>query len=427
MSQLLHRPLRAFAVYSLVVLACSIPAYYLIVDDIWQKELDEHNHNLAIRTEKGLNEMAPDDAEIGEIISLWNHVQPGTFLRPAQTREVRPDSMYTITRPELENPDETDRFRCLSTYIHIHGQPYELIVETNIEESNETFTAIAVITLLFFVLLVGGFLFINRRISRQIWRPFRRTLDQLRSFDLNHHHPVQFEPTGIREFAELHDTLKKLIDRNISVFRQQKEFTENVSHELQTPLALIKSQLDLLLQDPSLSRRQSERIESLHRSFSRLSRINQNLLLLAKIENGQFPLYEPVDMPEILAHSLEFLEEHITGKQITVQAEITPHVIVTGNKSLAEILVSNLLLNAIRHNIPSGTLSITLQKHILIIANTGEAPLQQENLFRRFMTASVHTPGSGLGLSIIRQICHVHQWEVGYDFRDGMHIFSVRF
>lgn len=428
MSKLLNRPLKAFTLYALLVLACSIPVYYFIVDYIWRHELDEYNEIVKSRIESGLNKLSLDEEEWKQTIALWNKTQPGTKIEKSLLEESRPDSIYTIMR-QKQSADEEDleRYRGLSTYIKVQGDLYHLTIEINVEEAHETVFAIAAVTMFFFIILLAGFVILNRRIATQIWKPFHSTLDRLKSFDLNSQNNIDLEKSDIQEFEQLNQALYQLIAKNISVFRQQKEFTENASHELQTPLAVLKSKIDLLMQNESLTESQSELISSLNIPLSRVSRINKNLLLLAKIENHQFSEGELVNMTELVNQNLDFLEEHLIAKNNTVEMEICEHCYITANKSLVEIMLVNLLLNAIRHNQENGTISINLTNKVLTISNTGDHSLNKETLFKRFITSSTNTPSSGLGLAIVKEIANRYNWEVDYQFVNNFHQFSVRF
>ena len=426
MSKLLNRPLKAFAIYSLLVLGCSIPVYYLIVDYIWRHELDEYNKIVSRRIESGLNKLELNDAEWSKTISLWNQTQPGTTLEKASI--IKPDSIYDVTRRYTGNSDEElERYRGLSSYIRVKGKPYHLNVEINVEETHETVLAIAAVTFVFFIILLAGLVILNQKISIKVWKPFHTTLEKLKSFDLNSDKNIDFEKSGIEEFEELNGVLRQLVEKNINVFRQQKEFTENASHELQTPLAVLKSKIDLLIQNENLTQEQSELVESLNIPISRVSRINKNLLLLAKIENRQFSEDENIDISEMLNQNIGFLEEHLTAKNNVVYTQILQNIFLTANRSLVEILIVNLLLNAIRHNPENGVIRIGLTENILTISNTGDIPLDSEMLFKRFITSSKNTPSSGLGLAIVKEICGKYGWQIKYFFADNFHHFSIRF
>ncbi|MBE9463155.1 sensor histidine kinase [Dyadobacter subterraneus] len=428
MNKLLNRPLKAFTLYALLVLACSIPVYYFIVDYIWRSELDEYNEIVKSRIESGLNKLSLHKDEWEKTIALWNKTQPGTKIEKSLLRVSPPDSIYTIMRgKQSASEEDLERYRGLSSYIKVQGELYHLTIEINVEEAHETVFAIAAVTVLFFIILLAGFVILNRRIATQIWKPFHSTLDRLKSFDLNSQNNINLEKSDIQEFEQLNQALYQLIAKNISVFRQQKEFTENASHELQTPLAVLKSKIDLLMQNESLTESQSELIASLNMPLSRVSRINKNLLLLAKIENQQFAEDELINMTELVNQNLEFLGEHLIAKNNTVEMEIDEDSSVTANKSLVEIMLVNLLLNAIRHSQENGTIRIKLTDKDLIISNTGNNPLNKDTLFKRFITSSSNTPSSGLGLAIVKEIAYRYNWQVEYQFVNYFHQFSIHF
>jgi signal transduction histidine kinase len=428
MNKLLNKSLKSFTIYALIVLATSVPAYYYLVDSIWLRELDEHNEIVADRTENELNKLELTETELNQSIVLWNKIQPGTNLQKTTLDKNRKDSTYTVLR---KNPyaahEDIDRFRGLSRVIEINGEAYLLTVETNVEETEETVVAIAILTFFFFVILVVGFLILNRRLSVKLWQPFKNTLTRLKAFNLNSQTSITFENSNILEFQELNEALNKLIEHTISVYKTQKEFTENASHELQTPLAIIKNKLDILLQKETLTDRQYQIIEDINKALTRVSRINKNLLLLAKIENHQFDGSEIINLSELIEQCLEQFKEHFANKKLSIQTEIEKDFFITGNKILIDILISNLLLNAIRHNSQNGIVRISLSKTGLFISNSGMKALETENLFKRFKKHSDQSSGSGLGLAIVEQICKRHQWTIAYEFHQETHTFKINF
>lgn len=425
MSKLLNKPFKAFTIYALIILACSIPVYYFVVNTIWMTELDEHNLIIQERIKNKLKEIPMDEQELNSTLQLWNTLHPGTSLTPTNEPKEK-DSYYTFTRPNEYN-DEVDRFRGLSSYIELNGRFYHLAIETNVEEAHETVLAIALVTALFFILLVVGFLFLNRKISERIWQPFRDTLHKLKAFDLTEGKAIQFQQTDIEEFEELNQSLHKLIDKNISVYNQQKTFIENASHELQTPLAVLKSKMDLLLQNKNLTREQSEILNAIELPLSRISRVNKNLLLLAKIENSQFAETETLDVPMVLAQNIELLADYINDKNLQLTNEAKQPFTIICNKLLLEILLNNLLTNAIRHTPKDNRIIIQLTDNTLQIQNTGAEALNKEKLFERFAVSSAETTSSGLGLAIVKEICTRYEWDVNYSFENNLHFFSVTF
>ena len=424
MKQLLNKPLRAFAGYAFLILLCSIPAYYYFMDYIWISELNEHNRIIAEKTRYNLNAIANQDSTLAQTIGLWNKLQPNTDLQPTQT--IQPDSIYNLYKQKPHAPNQDiDRFQGLVTYFSIQGQPFRFRVETNVEESYETILTITGVTLVFFIFLVLGFILINKRISARLWQPFYATLQKLRAFSLDKQQSITFDPANIAEFEELNQALSSLIESNLGVYKQQKEFTENASHELQTPIAIVQSKLDLLLQNQNLTQEQSSYIDEANQALARVSRINKNLLLLSKLENVQYARQESINLSELLSDTVLLFADYAEGKNIAINTILEPAVSTMGNKVLVEILLANLILNAIKHNLNHGTIQINLSSNRLVIANLGTTALLFDQLFRRFGRASTQTPSTGLGLAIVKEIATKHNWTISYEFQDNWHYFSV--
>ena len=426
MKPLLSKTTKPFIIYVLIILVISIPAYYLVVDAIWKHELDEHNDIVARKTASQINSLKLSEEKLIETIQLWNDVQPSTNIRKLEKNDNLKDSIFIVEKPhDFLHFEEIDRFRCLSKVIYLNQKPYRFNIETNIEETQETIFFISITTVFLFVLIVGGLLVLNRRLSKSVWKPFREALDQLKTFSLNNQTKIEFSKTDVSEFDELNQSLTKLIEHNVSVYKTQKEFTENASHELQTPLAILKNKLDILLQNQDLTEKQYQIAEEMNRALSRSSRINKNLLLLAKIDNKQFDS-ETFHLDEVLNQSLEILQEHFEQKNISVNTEISDNVKVNGNIGLTEVLINNLIINAIRHTSINGSISIKLNNSVFEVSNSGTEKLNSDLLFKRFSRFSKDNNGSGLGLAIVKEICKSQNWTIDYRFENNNHIFSVK-
>ncbi|MCW1962074.1 sensor histidine kinase [Chryseobacterium viscerum] len=424
---LLTKTTKPFLIYVLIVLMISIPVYYFVVDTIWKSELDEHNQIIVEKTAYEFNQLQLSEEELNKSLELWNHIQPETNIEKISTQQIKRDSVYTYEKHlPFISEQKKERYRCLEKVIYIHGKPYLFTIQTNIEESHETIAVIAMITIFFFVVIVLGLLYLNRKLSSSIWKPFRSTLDQLKTFNLNSQNTIKFPVSDTAEFEELNQSLYRLMERNISTYKTQKEFTENASHELQTPLAIIKNKLDLLLQDQNLTEQQYRIAEDMNRALTRSSRINKNLLLLAKIENNQFDSSEIISFDHLLQQSIDILGEHVEQKNISIHEDLSNSVQVRGNSILTEILINNLIINAIRHTSPGGSISIQLTNSSFEVSNSGTEKLNEDLLFKRFSKLSTDNSGSGLGLSIIQEICRFHHWTISYSFEHNHHIFTVK-
>lgn len=422
MIRLLDKSFKVFMWYAAIVLACSIPAYYAIVDYIWQTELKEHNTIVSEEIKNNLQSQNFSDSVLNKSVALWNRLQPSNHLR--EVTELKLDSTYNIYRKNNFSKKE-ERFQGLTTYFQWKGKKFALSVETNMEESHETILGLALVSLIFFVLLLIGLIILNRRLSDKIWQPFNSSIKTIQEFDLNRHDLPVFEETDIVEFETLNNRLEHLIKANINSFEQQKQFVENASHELQTPLAVIQSKLDLFLQEAALSKRQSEIIDQAQNALGKANRINRNMLLLAKIENNYFEGKEWIDLKELLQENLEMMSSFIEAKRLSFALRYSGVTKIKTNSTLLEILLSNLLTNAIRYSEENSKIDIQISGHYIIISNPGTHALQKEHLFQRFGRVNNETPATGLGLAIVQQVCLQFKWDIIYAFEAGQHKFSV--
>jgi signal transduction histidine kinase len=428
MNRLLNRPLKAFTWYALLILLISLPAYLMVVDYIWITELDEHNWLALQHTKERLKSKQFTEAEIESINQIWGELQPGVSIVKAMGHTLAQDSVYEAIRTNIYDPDDgEDRFRGLMSVVELNGEPYILTIETNVEESDETFAALALITLLFFIILILGFILLNRRIASKTWQPFYEILSSLKSFELSKDQAIQLPEVDILEFQELNQSLHHLIENSVNSYQQQKSFTENASHELQTPIALLKSKMDLLIQQKHLSPEISELLNSIEAPLARLSRINKNLLVLAKVENRLYDDKAPLDIKDYLESTLFLFEDYVDEKHLQLSTQEVNSLMVNANPFLIETLLHNLLSNGIRHTPKEGQLTLVCQKTTLQIMNSGTVSLDQTKLFKRFSASSNDQVSSGLGLAIIKEITNKYDWQVSYRFEEGYHIFSVNF
>lgn len=430
MSKLLNKPLRTFIIYASVVLLASVPVYFFAVDRIWRQELDENNDIIA---ERAIYQLQRTDFRIHDadsLLTFWNLIQPNARLVALPHNEPMPaDTTYTVYKGHI-NPDYKrfkDRFQVLERSFELEGRPWRLIVESNVEETYETVAVIAFISGFFFIILSTGFIFLNRKMSDKIWWPFRDTLEKLKNFRVDEGKVAEFPGSGIQEFEELNCALEKLMARNIDVFRMQKEFTENASHELQTPLAIIQSKLGLLLQSDPVSRDQYQLVEGAHKALARAVRINKDLLLLARIANDQFSSREEIRVSEQVREVIELLEHEFTRRSIELDTVLDSDATLSANSFLFITVIQNLVTNALRYCPAGGRITILTAPGRLLIANSGNKELNRARLFQRFAVVDEDNPSTGIGLALVHSICQQNRWDISYAFESGMHRFEIIF
>lgn len=285
--------------------------------------------------------------------------------------------------------------------------------------------------LLQFVLIVTilglAIVIVMRFISKKLWHPFNKTLLAIERFRIEDGRIPALDDGGITEFKRLDTALYNMMGNSIRSYQMQKEFTENASHELQTPLAVFQSKLDILMQQPDITENQAEIIQDLYQMNGRLSRLSRNLLLLAKMENRQFSSGERVDVVKVIDELLPYLESLADGITIIRDYKGIP-LPINANRPLLETLISNLVVNAVRHNRKDGRIIISANDKGINIANTSnEGPLDGEHIFDRFYRANRRGNGYGLGLAIVKAVCEYHGWGIAYRYVGGMHNFTVSF
>lgn len=430
MNRLLHKPLKAFALYALILLLGSIPVYVLVMDHIWNNELDENNKLRLEFIKSQLDKGHFNESELNKVIENWSILQPDIRIEKLEKPQPFADRYYSIVRSSILEPEDEDleRFRGLESYFELEKRAYRIRIETNIEELDETFAVISIITLSFLLIMVIGFVLLNRKITKQSWRPFYQSLQALKNFELSKGQNIELPETDILEFQELHHSIEEMAAKTLASYQQQKSFIENASHELQTPLALLKSKIDLLSQKTEVNHEVRALISAINAPMARLSRINKNLLVLAKVESDQFQSDQNLNLKQVIDNALLLFEDYLDDKELQYHFEGPESTHLYCDPFLVETLIQNLLSNAIRHSINGSEIWIKLQGSHLEIANEGQESLDTEKLFQRFSrNNSSDKVNSGLGLAIVKEIAHKYHWQVSYSFESSRHIFRLDF
>ncbi len=345
---------------------------------------------------------------------------------------------YTLTGDKMPGPERFEathfydstlgkdhRFRKFYFPLQANHQWYQVVLVKPLEGPHHVADIVGLACIAVILIFVATSFLLNRLVLRKLWAPFYGTMAALRGFKLGERSTLQLPHTDIEEFALMNESLRDATGKAAEDYRLLKEFTENASHEIQTPLSIIRSKLDLVIQDDSLSEGQSEKLRSAYGAIKKISRLNQSLLLLTKIENRQYAHTEPLLLDERLAEKLVQFQELWDNSRLHIRTSLNAATL-QGNPELVDILLNNLLSNATRHNSPDGTISICLTPGHLEVSNSGTpAPLNGDRLFQRFYK---ETPGGdrvGLGLSIIHQICEVTGISIAYAYKDATHTFDL--
>lgn len=319
-------------------------------------------------------------------------------------------------------------FRQLNDVVNINGTAYQIMIRKSQEQKLALVTNIIAIVLVVFAGLLIATLIFNWIISKRLWRPFQSSLQKIRNIGLPQMSSIRFEETNTEEFNELNTSLNMMVNKIHSDYVTMKEFTEDAAHEMQTPLAVAQTKLELLLQDTNLTTTQTETIVQATTALNRLSKLNQSLLLLAKIENQQYEATTVINLVEVTQKYLRLFDEIIKEKQIIVETNFNEAFDVKIHPFLADSLISNLIGNAVKYNYQKGKLVIAVNEDEYCISNTSQQnAIEQQTLFKRFGSSNENKNAStGLGLAIVKRIADTHQLSISYEYEDELHRFCLR-
>lgn len=311
--------------------------------------------------------------------------------------------------------------------ITINHQNYKVTITNPLEGTRHMITAVFGITVITIFILIITILMMNRGVVTRLWSPFYQSIDQLRKFNISNPQKLHFPKTNIKEFNFLIENLQTTTTQAVESYRILKEFTENASHEIQTPLAIVRSQLDLLVQDEGLNKHQSEHLIIAYQALKRLSRLNQSLLLIAKIDNHQFQKTLHIDLKSKVNDKIKEFNELWISKNIEIKTNLSD-AYIDASPELIDIMLNNLFSNSCKHNLINGSANIELKAGNLKVVNTGRtAPLDVNKIFKRFYKEENDPGNNGLGLSIIKRVCDQSGILPQYDFHheNSEHIFTL--
>jgi signal transduction histidine kinase len=396
-----------------VILLMSSLTYYFIIRHILLEQLDkdlrvEEQEIFDYVKERG--ELPNASVYKGQVISFERESAGKT------RRTVESSTQFN------KHEDEEEPVRSLTFPVTVNGIIYKATVSKSQVETEYLVKLIVLFTGGIFLLLLMLTTVINRFVLNKLWQPFYHTLNQLSQFNLSRPEQLDLPPTNLSEFAQLNTSVVEMTKRVSGEFESLKAFADNASHEMQTPLAIINSKLDLLIQ--TSTRDQADLVQAIYNATGRLSKLNQTLLLLTKIDNEQYISKETFDLKALLGQKFQQFDELLKGREITL-TYIMENVCLSLNKELADILLNNLLSNAIKHNYKGGHIHCTLTQQEFALSNSGPALTFSENdIFNRFQK-SERSDGTGLGLAVVKQICQLYNLNIRYSYSGSDHNFTV--
>lgn len=393
-------------------------AFYFVLDYVLTRQLKE-----TLRSEQF--EITHYVEEHNVLPEIQNTRHQWTTVERSTEKILKPH-FYNISYYN-EREGEMQPGLQLTFSIVVNGNNYLIKISKSQVETEDLLQLIILVTIGMIALILLLNYLINRKLVNRIWQPFYTTINHIREYQITERRTLQLSAVSIDELNLLNESLNKMTQNIYKDYTALKSFTENASHEMQTPLAVIRSKIDVLLQNTELNEKSLQQILSIEDSAQKLAKLHQSLLLLTKLENKQFVLNENVDLKKILSEKLEDREEVIASKKIELSFHASEKQF-SFHQHLAEILVNNLLNNAIRYTPENGKIDIELNNESLTFSNTAlQGCLDNEKLFQRFYKADHSGDGTGLGLAIIHEIVKLAGFEIKYQFAQQQHLFIIHF
>ncbi|MCD1118679.1 sensor histidine kinase [Chryseobacterium turcicum] len=409
----------------LIVSLWSVVFYFNMLDEIKgsvDEELENYKRQIVFKAEKDSTILQQKTFDEG-----FFSVNKISEEKALSFKDTYQDTEIYAQDADDEAP-ELEPVRVLTTVFEQNGNFYELKIFNNMVEEDDLVKELLWDAAGLYVLLIFSILVINNLVLKRLWKPFYELLNELKNYRLGVSKSFPNIETKTKEFSDLQDAVTTLLQYSEKSYEQQKEFIGNASHELQTPLAIAISKLELLIEKENFTENQAEKIAEIMEIIERLVRLNKSLLLLTKIENKQFFDNQEIKVNDIVKKNIEYLQDIAEFKEVEISFSENNELLAKADAALINIIVSNLLRNAIFHNIKSGKVEVKIEAKKLSVLNTGiDNSLEHGKIFTRFQKSEQHQSGSGLGLAIVKAIAELYDFSVSYDFKNGMHEFSVNF
>jgi signal transduction histidine kinase len=393
-------------------------AFYIVLNIVLTNQLDR-----SLRVE---------EQEITDYTNLHGQLP---FIPNTRHQWLKIDTVNTVvpeSHPlniELINPThgKKEHVRQLVFGIQIHSQFYRITVNQSRTETEGMLQLIIMIALgMIFLMLLLNY-FINRRLMARLWQPFYHTINRIREYEAAKSKPLEATNTNIEEIDLLNESISRMTIRIYNDYTALRTFAENASHEMQTPLSIIRLKTETLLQQLENNPTALQQLFTIEDAANKLSKLHQSLLLLTRLENKQYSILEEVNIEQLLKQRVGECEELIGNIHLKFQI-YTEKVILLFHQQLADILIGNLFSNMLRHSPAFGEAFISLNSQYLEFSNTAiSGPLDNNKVFKRFYKGEQSKEGTGLGLAIVQEICNVAGFSLHYNYKNNLHIFTVKF
>ncbi|WP_372752827.1 sensor histidine kinase [Labilibaculum sp.] len=370
--------------------------------------------------------------EAGEIESTiknnkqFYNINPTDIAIEVPPSQVKKDILKDTLLYNSEQ-NEMIPYREFTTYKFIDGIWHQITTRQMLMEFDDILTLFTTLISLVLLLIFIGLLLFTQRLNNALWKTFNTNREKLKSYSFYPPSKLELAKTGIDEFDALNEVLSLMSNRLETDYNASKEFSANAAHELQTPLSIIRNKCENLFSEPHIDQKTIETIREIYLATDQLSGISKALLLLAKIDHGQFHEKDQISFNEIFKYWINSFQDVIQDRELALSVSATDNCRTKMDKRLANLLIQNILVNAIKHSKNGEEIAISFGKNYFTISNSGEKAIHKPDLiFNRFYKESQSSGATGIGLAIVKKIADHYKIEIEYRFTDFKHLFTFK-
>ncbi len=359
--------------------------------------------------------------------STLAHLPP--YLKLRKLKDLSTLNQYPIVKDTLiynEAIDEFQHYRKRTAAIRVGNTYYLYEARVHVGDFYQLRDDFLASMFVVFGVLAFGLIIFSYLLSGFLFKPFNQILNIMKTYKVGQQTKVPTVHTTTEEFIKMQKLFQQMLQQIERDYQNLKEYTENMAHEMQTPLAVIRNKIEKFLSDEKLLAVHGETVQTIYKQVNHLSQLGAVLNLITRIENGEFQNRKSITTKPLIEEHLESVKELAELKGLHFRSELSPYHTFTIDPYLFELILKNLVRNAIQHASENSEIGLKTFNDTLQISNAGP-PLDfpPEQLFKRFVKRKSNGETLGLGLALVKKICDLNGLGVTYSYQKGRHIFEI--
>lgn len=407
-----------------------VAAFLVFVPNLIYKEAIQHTdeHLVKLKSEfmHIMNKMGVNQFILEESDSTYADytIFKEKYVSIEPSRQAINDTIVTGRR-DIEG--DTVVARILKHSIKYNNANYLLEIGESLQSVDDLKAVLSKVALYILLGVIFLTVFVDLSVMQYLLRPLQKIEAKLKGIKTPEKFDYRLVKTNTTDFRYLDRTIRNMMRQIRNTFYIEKEFIANVSHELLTPVSILQTRLENMLEAGNLDEATEIKIMESQKTLGRLKQIVRSLLLISQIENNQAAKEETINITDLLQEVKAEIEVRLVEKNITLELEPGDEFIFGPcNRSLLYTLFFNLINNAIKYNNQDGRITVTTGKvrneYRVSVSDTGKG-IPAENLnsiFYRFKKFNNSESDSyGLGLAMVKTIADFHGIDVRVESKLG--------